>query len=154
MEIVLTENNFYLPLRIMDPFSIFVGNLPTCLTYREIKDTFYRFQRVLPPISLKKEYFLIITFTNEATMRTVLQHKDSITLKGQRVTFQQAYKKFEPRHIHLPFSFLLPLDILFPPPLPIPLHQLPPPLSPALPLPPPQSYVHPFPEGFSLFYYK
>ena len=142
----------------MDPKSIFVTDLPNDLTYRDIKSTFCPFQKSQPLEILKKEHFIIITFTHTDTMQRVLKHKDSIQLKGKNVTITQAFRKFKPRHIHLPFSFLLPIDVLFPPLPPPPIHFLslhPPPSPPSPPPPPPSSaYRHPFPEGFSLFYYK
>ena len=139
----------------MDPFSIFVDNLPRYLTYCEIKAAFWAFQTTPALQILKKENYLIITFQKEETVQRVLQEKDKIRLKGKRVNIKQATKRLT--FILIPPSFFLPPEVLVPlppppPPPPSVLLLLPPP-SPA-PAPQPPSYQHPFPEGFSYFYYK
>ena len=138
----------------MDPFSIFVDGLPRHLTYGQIKAAFWPFQQTSSIQILKKEHYLIITFITEEAVQRVLQDKDRIRLKGQRVNIRQATKRLT--FVHIPPSFLLPPEVLVPlppPPPPPPTVLLLPPPSPA-PAPQPPSYQHPFPEGFSYFYYK
>ena len=143
----------------MDPNSIFVENLPRHLRYGEIKGAFWPFQQT-PMVILKKENYLILTFTKEETVQRILQEKDRIRLKGQRVNIKQATKRFT--SVHLPPSFFLLPALMFslPPPPPCHHHLVPPFFIPA-PAPPPPAptaqsapYKHPFPEGFSYFYYK
>ena len=139
----------------MDPFSIFVDGLPRNLSYGQDKAAFWPFEQT-PLQILKKEHYLIITFRKEETVQRVLQEKDRIQLKGQRVNIKQASKRLN--FVHIPPSFFLPPEVLVPlppppPPPPSVLVLLPPP-SPA-PAPTPSApYIHPFPEGFSYFYYK
>ena len=40
-EMFHVKKNFYLPRRIMDPYSIFVKNLPTDVTNRQIEAAFW-----------------------------------------------------------------------------------------------------------------
>ena len=146
-----TLNNyiFHLPPRIMDPYSIFITDLPKNLTYGQIKGAFWPFQPTPQLQILKKEKYLIVTFANKETVQEVLKERDSIMLKGKTVTIKQAQKKFIPTKVHLLPSFFLPVELLYP--LPPPLLLLPtPPLAPA----PALAYHHPFPEGFSYFYFK
>ena len=166
----LNKYIFHLPRRRMDPTSIFVNDLPTHLTYGQIKAAFWPYQQDAPLQVLKKEKYLIITFSKEETMHKVLAEKESIRLKGKTVTIKQATKKFVPTFVHIPPSFHLPPSTLFPlptPPPPPPCLLVPPffiPIGPApqppaptatAPAPPPPApYKHPFPEGFSYFYYK
>ena len=105
MKKCFTENNFYLPLRILDSYSIFVDDLPNDLRYRQIKATFWPYQPYAPLQILKKDQYLIITFEKEETVQKVQKEKDQITLQGKRVTIKQAYKQFKAKLIHLPFSF-------------------------------------------------
>ena len=115
MKKCFTENNFYLPLRIMDPKAIFVCDLPNELTYHEIKNAFHPFQPSTPLQILKNKHYVLITFETPETMRKVLNNKDSIKLQGKTVTIKQSLKQFQPRKIHLSFSFLLSSNVLFPP---------------------------------------
>ena len=145
----------------MDPFSIFVDNLPRHLTYSEIKAAFWPFQPTSGLQILKKEKYVIITFSKEETVQRILEERDRIRLKGQRVTIRQATKRLT--YVHIPPSFLLPPEVLvpLPPPPPPPSVLLLPPFF--IPTPPPPvpvasaaapTYQHPFPEGFSYFFYK
>ena len=146
----------------MDPFSIFIENLPRHLTYGEIKAAFWPFQQTSGLQILKKENYIIITFAKEETVQRILEEKDRIRLKGQRVHIKQATKRLT--FVHLPPSFFLPPDVLVPlptPPPPPPIVYIPPFFIPApqpsapTPQPPaPPAYQHPFPEGFSYLYYK
>ena len=156
---------FHLPRRIMDPCSIFVEKLPRHLTYGEIKAAFWPFQQDAPLQILKKENYIIITFSKEESVQRILQEKDRIRLKGQRVNIKQASKRLT--FVHVPPSFFLPPDVLvpLPPPPPPPPVLLPPffipappPPAPPAPAPPaqppaPAPYQHPFPEGFSYFFF-
>ena len=76
MKKCFTENNFYLPLRIMDPKAIFVIDLQKELRYCDIKSTFQSYQPSAPLQIIKKEYYLIITFAKEETMQRVLKEKE------------------------------------------------------------------------------
>ena len=142
----------------MDPYSIFVDSLPRHLTYGQIKAAFWPFQQTSSIQILKKEHYLIITFTTEEAVQRVLQDKDRIRLKGQRVNIRQATKRLT--FVHLPPSFFLPPEVVYPlpppPPVLLPPFFIPPPPPPAptptAPVPP--AYQHPFAEGFSYFYFK
>ena len=147
----------------MDPYSVFIDGLPRHLTYSEIKAAFWTFQPTAPLQILKKEKYLIITFSTEEAVQRVLLEKDRIRLKGQRVNIIQATKRLT--YVHIPPSFFLPPEAVFPlppppppffiPPFFIPLPSSPAPPPPAPPAPqPPAPYQHPFAEGFSYFYYK
>ena len=154
-----TLNNyiFHLPRRRMDPYSIYVEDLPKNVTYADINDAFCPLQRSPPLRITKKENYLIIGFEKKETVKRILKHRDSIMLKGKVVTIKQAFVQFQPTYVHIPPSFLLPPSSLFllPPPPPQCLHLVPPFFIPSpAPVPPPAPYEHPFPEGFSYFYYK
>ena len=142
----------------MDPYSIFVDNLPRNLTYGQIKAAFWPFQQTSGLQILKKEHYLIITFANEETVQRILDEKDRIRLKGQRVNIKQASKRLN--FVHLPPSFFLPPEVLVPlpppPPPPVLLLLPPPPAPPPTPTSPAPTapYQHPFAEGFSYFYFK
>ena len=145
----------------MDPFSIFIDDLPPHLTYCEIKAAFWPFQTSSSLQICKKEKYLIITFTKEDTVQRVLQEKDRIRLKGHRVSIKQATKR--PNYVQIPPSFFIPPEVLvplMPPPPPILLLPPPPPApapqppAPQPPQPPAPTYQHPFAEGFSYFFYK
>ena len=82
----------------MDPYSIFVDGLPRHLTYGEIKAAFWSFQPSSSLQILKKEHYLIITFAKEEAVQRVLQEKDKIRLKGQRVNIIQATKRLTYHH--------------------------------------------------------
>ena len=150
--------NFYLPLRRMDPYAIYVEDLLAELTYGDIKDTFGVFQRSPPPTIVRKEKYPIITFMKPKTVRKILRRRDTLKIKGQNVTVKEEFVQFRPRNIHLPLSFFLPIDVLMPPFfIPVPDYFHAPAPTPAPPLahtPAPAPYEHPFPEGFSLFHYK
>ena len=134
----------------MDPYAIYVEDIPKDTTYTDLKDTFCPFQRTPLLQILKKEHYAIITFVKAKTVRKILRRKDQLTIKGKNITIKEAIKQFQPKHIHLPPSFLLPVNVVFPPIfIPIAPPPLPPPQSSS---PPPPS--SPFPEGFSYFYYK
>ena len=144
----------------MDQSAIYVEQLPKHLTYGQIKDTFCPYQRNAPILILKKEKYLLITFQKEETVKQILRDRDNIRLQGKKVTIKEAFKQFVPHYIHLPPSFHLPPEVVFPlpptPPPPVILTQpffisAPPPPAPTPPLAP---YQHPFPEGFSYFFYK
>ena len=92
----------------MDPYSIFVNDLPRHLTYGEIKGAFWPYQTTPALKILKKENYIIVTFEKEDTVQHILQDKDCIKLKGQHVTIKQATKQFIPKYVHLPPSFFLP----------------------------------------------
>ena len=149
----------------MDPFSIFIDDLPRHLTYSEIKAAFWPFQPSSGLQILKKENYIIITFEKEETVQRILEEKERIRLKGKRVNIIQATKRLT--FVHVPPSFLLPHDVLvpLPTPPPPPIVLLPPFFisGPPPPAPAPQppapvtstapTYEHPFPEGFSYFFY-
>ena len=142
----------------MDPYSIFADGLPRNLTYGQIKAAFWPYQQTSSIQILKKEHYLILTFTTEEAVQRILHEKDRIRLKGQRVNIKQATKRLT--FVHLPPSFLVPPDVLVPllatpPPLLLPPFFIPaPPPPPPAPTPPPAPYQHPFAEGFSYFFYK
>ena len=141
----------------MDAYSIFINDLPTDLTYGQIKAAFWSYQQNEPLQILKKEKYIILTVTKEETVHKVLAEKDAIRLKGKRVSINQARKQFKPTFIHIPPSFHLAPDVVFPPPPPPRIILLPPFFIPAPPPPAPpapSAYQHPFPEGFSYFCYK
>ena len=153
----------------MDPCAIYVNNLPRHLTYAEIKDAFWPYQTTPKLDILKKENYLLITFKKEETVKQILNDKDHIRLKGEKVTIKPAIKKYKPTFVHIPPSFFLPPDVLFPLPTPPPppcLHLVPPFVIPGPPPPAPApqppapttsaapTYQHPFPEGCSYFFYK
>ena len=89
----------------MDPYSIFVNDLPQNLTYAQIKASCWPYQTTAPLQILKKEKYLIITFTHKETVQKVLRDKEGITLKGKTVTIMRAFKQFKPKVLHLPPSF-------------------------------------------------
>ena len=134
----------------MDPTAIYIEDLPKDSTYCDIKDSFCPFQRSPPLQILKIEHYAIITFQKAKTVRKILRKKDQITLKGKTITIKQAYKQFEPIYVHLPPSFHLPINVLFPPFF-IPI--APPPQSSSPPPLPSSTYIHPFPQGFSYLFY-
>ena len=118
----------------MDPYSIFVNNLPKDVTYGNIKGALWPYQQYAPLQSCKKEKFIIITFQNEDAVQKIINDKDHITIKGKPVSIEQSYSC----HIHLPPSFRLLIEVLFPPP---PLLLPAPPTAPAL-APPTPTYQH------------
>ena len=148
----------------MDPYSIYVEDLPKDTTYNDLKDTFCKFQRRPPLDIVKKQQYVIITFQSTKTAKKILKKNDQLAAKGKPVTIKEADNKIKPTHIYLPPSFRLPVELLFPPSPPLLFHMppffiaAPPPPTPppaAAPVPPPApSYEHPFPEGFSYFFYK
>ena len=96
----------------MDPYSIFVDNLPRNLSYGQIRAAFWPFQQTSGSQIVKKEHYLLITFTKEETVQRILEEKDRIRLKGQRVHIKQASKRLN--FVHLPPSFFLPPEVLVP----------------------------------------
>ena len=94
----------------MDPYSIFINDLPKNLTYGEIKGAFWPYQTTPALQICKKEKYLIITFQKEDAVQQIIEDKDHITIKGKPVSIKQSYS----RHIHLPPSFRLPIEVLFP----------------------------------------
>ena len=146
---------FYLPRRIMDPYSIYVEVFPRHTAYNDLKDTLCPFQRSPPLAITKKEHYAIITFQTSKTVRKIMKKKDLLTVKGKTITIKEACNRVKPSYIYLPPSFRLPPTSLFlpffipiaPPPPPLPQSSPPPPL-------PSSPHIHPFPEGFSYFFYK
>ena len=135
----------------MDPFSIFIDNIPPNLTYGQIKGAFWPFQQLPPLLICKKEKYVIVTFEKEETVQDILRVKDHITLKGHKVNIKQAYKQFKPTFVHIPPSFLLPPEVLVPlppPPPPPPIVLLPPFFVHTPPPPAPAPYEHPYPRDF------
>ena len=96
----------------MDPYSLYVEDLPADVTFCDIKDTFCVFQRSPPPTIVKKEKYLISTFMKPKTVQKILRRRDTLNLKGQNVTVKEAFVQFRPRNIHLPPSFFLPINVL------------------------------------------
>ena len=107
----------------MDPYSIFVNDLPKNLTCGEIKGAFWPFQTTPSLTILKKEKYLIITVESADTVQQILKEKDQILLKRKKVSIKRAHNMFKPTTIHLPPSFFLPIKVLMPPffiPVPAP----------------------------------
>ena len=128
---------------------MYVEDIPKDTTYGDITDTFCPFKRIPPLEIVTKEHYAVITFVKPKTVRKILRKKDQLTIKGKNITIKEAIKQFKPKHIHLPPSFLLPVNVVFPP-IFSPIAPPPPPQSSSPPPPPSTPYIHPSLKGFHI----